>query len=239
MAAAKFTAIFGTSRRVGRWKVAKKSEALILFGRCHVDFRDAYADPEVETISLKMFCLFGSATVILPEGASVQPSVVSVLSSSRFDVDAAAPEAELPPLVFASTTVFGRCHASTVREDDEVADEQADSELGTADVPPPVSAPEGFALGLADPTPMPQLHQKPSMGAHVRLGEMESVWGDAEPAEPLAAHLSADDEGFAEIEDEGLPEVDDDTEKEPPMLSTLDPSLAVDLQDVTTIRIGA
>lgn len=186
MAAAKLTAIFGTCRRVGRWKVAKRSEALIIFGRCHVDFRDAYADPEDESISLKIMCLFGSATVTLPEGASVQPSSVSVLSSSRFEVDPSGPTADLPPVVLVSTTIFGRCHAATAQEAEELTDPLEDWELKTSDVLPPQAPVEESSSGLADPTPMPQLHQKPSLGAHARLGEMESVWTDA-PGEERAA----------------------------------------------------
>lgn len=182
MAVSKLTAIFGSSRRVGRWKVAKKSQALVIFGRCEVDFREAYADPDDETISLKIFCLFGSVTVLLPEGASVQPSAVSVLSSSRLEVEVAEPSAELPTVILATTTVLGRCHATTTAHvEEEIDDPLEDWALRTPDIISTSAEATDFSRGLPDPNPMPQLHQKLSMGANARLGEMESAWIDGPP----------------------------------------------------------
>ena len=175
MAAAKLTAIFGSSRRLGRWKIATKSEALVIFGRCHVDFREAYADPDAETISLKIFCLFGSIALVLPEGVSVQPSVVSVLSSSRFEVDATGATSDLPPIELVSTTLFGRCHATTFEVNEEFADPLEEWSLTPADVLNSVAEPLDSSSGLTDPTPMPAMHQRPSLGASTRMGEMETA----------------------------------------------------------------
>ncbi len=204
MAVSKLTAIFGSSRRVGRWKVAKKSEALVIFGRCELDFRDAYADPDDDTISLKIFCLFGSVTVLLPEGASVQPSAVSVLSSSRLEVEVAEPSAQLPTLILVTTIVLGRCHVATVAHVEEEIDDPLEGwALQTPDMTPTSADATDFSRGLPDPIPMPQLHQKLSLGANARLGEMESAWidglPDAEAFEPSTDINEDGAEAFAPV----------------------------------------
>lgn len=120
--ASKVTAVLGSTARRGRWRVPGRISALVVFGRCHVDYREAFVDDDVEKLRLSVLCLFGSATFIVPEGADVIPSVVSLLASTDFEV----PEVELaspfPVLMIESTTLLGRCRVVTVDPDEPSAD---------------------------------------------------------------------------------------------------------------------
>lgn len=110
---AKLTALLGACKRQGRWKVSSQTNALVLFGNCYIDYREAYADDDLETMKLKVLCLFGNATFIVPEGADIQPSVVSLLAATAFDVPEVEVEPPLPTLIIETTTVLGRCRVLT------------------------------------------------------------------------------------------------------------------------------
>jgi len=110
---AKLTAVLGACKRRGRWQVSNQTTAFVLFGHCYIDYRDAYADDEIEKMKLKVTCILGNATFIVPEGADIQPSVVSLLASTGFDVPKVDGESPLPTLVIESTTVLGRCRVLT------------------------------------------------------------------------------------------------------------------------------
>lgn len=118
--AAKLTAVLGNCKRTGRWKIRSHTKALVVFGNCKIDYRDAYADDELDDVRLDVFCLFGRAVFILPPGANVQPSAVSVLSSSKFDVEVTNVEADLPSIKMETTTIFGMCRVQTIDDQAEV-----------------------------------------------------------------------------------------------------------------------
>jgi len=119
--AAKLTAILGSCKRTGRWKIRPHTKALVLFGNCKIDYRDAYADDDLEEIKLDVLCLFGRAVFTLPPGTNVQPSSVSVLSSSNFEVEATSETSELPSIKMEAITIFGKCRVHTF-EDTSVED---------------------------------------------------------------------------------------------------------------------
>lgn len=116
--AAKLTAVLGSYRRRGRWRVAPRTTAVVLFGHCHVDYRDAFVEEEVENLRLSVLCLFGSATFIVPEGSDVVPSVVSLLASTDFDVPEVELASPLPAMFIESTTLLGRCRVTTSPPDE-------------------------------------------------------------------------------------------------------------------------
>lgn len=111
--AAKMTALLGSCRRTGRWKIAARSAAFVFLGNCSIDYREAYVGPDDESIRLSVFCVLGRATFIVPEGSDVQPSVVSLLGSTVFDVPEVDAESPLPTLIIDSTTLLGRCRILT------------------------------------------------------------------------------------------------------------------------------
>ncbi len=117
--AAKLTAVLGNCKRTGRWKIRPNTRALVVFGNCKIDYRDAYANEDLEEIKLDVLCVFGRAVFLLPPGASVQPSAVSMCSSSRFEVEATSLDSDLPSIKLASTTVFGMCRVQTIHDEND------------------------------------------------------------------------------------------------------------------------
>lgn len=147
---AKMLAVLGRSRRTGRWRVAKTTNVLALLGACKIDMSDAVIDDE--QLKMKITVLFGSASIVLPEGALVQPSGISFLSSSIVDVSDDVPEGDVPTISVECMTVFGR---SRIRHPNQEAasEEQVPDEVaplaGSDDDPP--GAPAGEA-DTAEPT---------------------------------------------------------------------------------------
>lgn len=119
--AAKLTAVLGNCKRTGRWKIRPNTKALVVFGNCKIDYRDAYADEDLEEIKLEVLCVFGRAVFLLPPGASVQPSAVSMFSSSSFEVEVTSVSSDLPSIKLESTTVFGMCRVQTVHVESDVS----------------------------------------------------------------------------------------------------------------------
>lgn len=112
------TALLGSYRRTGKWKIAARTNAIVFLGNCSIDYREAYVDVENDSIRLSVLCILGRATFIVPEGSDVQPSVVSLLASTVFDVPEVEVVPPLPTMVIESTTVLGRCRILTVPQDE-------------------------------------------------------------------------------------------------------------------------
>lgn len=138
---AKLMAVLGVCRRKGRWEVSQRTSALVLFGHCHIDFREAFADPEIESMKLNVTCLFGNATFLMPEGVDIRPSVVSVLASTGFDVPDDDAESPLPTISMETTTLFGRCRIRIEKDEVDVLDElmEVEDSGGDALEPPPLT----------------------------------------------------------------------------------------------------
>ena len=103
---AKMLAVLGRSRRTGRWRLAKVTNVLALLGGCRIDMRHAVI--EDESLTMKITVLFGSASVLLPRGALVQPSGISLLSASTVEVAEEEPEGDVPTIAIEWLTLFGR-----------------------------------------------------------------------------------------------------------------------------------
>lgn len=123
---AKLTAVLGACKRRGRWQVSSQTKAFVLFGHCYIDYREAYADDELEKMKLSVLCILGNATFIVPEGSDIQPSVVSLLASTAFDVPVVETKSPLPPLAIESTTLLGRCRVVTISAEEAAAEKDAD-----------------------------------------------------------------------------------------------------------------
>lgn len=232
MPAAKLTAVLGNCKRVGRWKIRPSTKALVVFGNCSIDYTDAYADDDLEEIKLDVLCLFGRAVFTLPEGASVQPSSVSMLSSSKFDVEQNDVPSDLPIIKMQSTTVFGFCRVQTATEDlleleapseHEQPEDLAPPVFATPDPSPdapantPEPQPDEAAAPLVPPTPPP-----------LNL-----------PVEPLTTIPPMPEDITSGITESDAAAADDDAPTRPRLMD-LDSSKAIAIDDDTeTIHIAA
>lgn len=108
---AKMLAILGRSRRTGRWRMTSRSSVLAILGAVHLDMRDAFVDDDKLKMTVTVF--LGSATFVLPQGAEVRPSGVSLLSSSSVEVPEHDEDAQLPMLEIEWLSMLGRMRVVT------------------------------------------------------------------------------------------------------------------------------
>lgn len=233
MPAAKLTAVLGNCKRVGRWKIRSTTKALVVFGNCSIDYTDAYADDDLEEIKLDVLCLFGRAVFTLPEGASVQPSSVNMLSSSKFDVEQTDAPSDLPIIKMQTTTVFGFCRVQTGTED--LLDLEAPSEEEQPeDLAPPASSVAKSEPAASAPDPSAS-RQAPPLVATAPLVPPTPPPLNL-PAEPLTTIPPMPEPVASEEPASGVDERDPDR----PRLSDLDPAKAIPIDDDTdTVHIAA
>ena len=164
---AKSLAILGRTRRTGRWRLVPRSTVLVVFGACYLDMRNSFVvtedddDDDDEEVILKMkvttFC--GSATFLLPEGAEVKPSGMSLLGASTVDVPEHEDASELPTLEIEWTSVLSRFRILTDRSRDELEQvkedkhKSADAAIGAIPPPAAVYLPQGPLDLVAQPAP--------------------------------------------------------------------------------------
>ncbi|MGF1595949.1 MAG: hypothetical protein ACFCVK_03310 [Acidimicrobiales bacterium] len=151
---AKMLAILGRSRRTGRWRIASRSSVLAFLGSCQLDMR--HSDVDDESLKMKVTVVLGSATFVLPDGAEVRPSGVSLLSVSSVDVPDQDERSELPVLEIEWTVVFGRLRIRTAGAEasDETDRGLIDLPLGAAAAAlpaPATGAAAAAAVGFEDP----------------------------------------------------------------------------------------
>ena len=181
----KMLAILGRSHRTGRWRLASRSSVLAFLGSCHLDMRASFV--EDDKLKMKVTVLLGSATFVLPDGAEVRPSGMSLLAGSTVDVLEHAEEAELPMLEIEWTAILGRIRILTHRQE-EGAEETAavTAETAATSTPGVISV---AALAEQDPPPavgFEDLDPVPAVG-----------FEDLEPA-PAAV-------GFEDLEESAVP----------------------------------
>ena len=121
----KMLAVLGRSRRTGRWTVASRSSVLALLGSCHLDMTHSSIDGD--QFKMKVTVLLGSTTFVLPPGAVVKPSGMSLLAGSTVDVPEQEDDAGLPILEIEWTAILGRLRIVTA-----TADQEREQELGAA-----------------------------------------------------------------------------------------------------------
>ncbi|MEM7342054.1 MAG: hypothetical protein AAF467_25665 [Actinomycetota bacterium] len=152
---AKMLAVLGRSRRTGRWRPAKTTNVLALFGGCKVDMTHAVIDEE--ELKMTVTVLFGTATVMVPEGAVVQPSGISLLAASNVLVSDDEPDGPVPTITIEWTTVLGRLrifHPSMAPDLVEELPPAAVAAVAAAPAQIPAAAPPAV-LAAAAPAPAP------------------------------------------------------------------------------------
>jgi hypothetical protein len=204
----KMLAVLGRCRRTGRWRIAGRSSVLALLGSCNLDMRHSFVDEEQERLRMKVTVVLGSATFLLPHGAEVRPSGLSLLSASSVDVPEHDEEADLPMLDIEWTSILGRLRIMTEDEPEEEQDE-----LATADAV--AATPEA---GRAERPPAPDIPGPPPGVGFEDLSEPAGVGFEdlSEPAEPAPEKSEPAGVGFEDLADPaGDSGSGADTDKEP------------------------
>ncbi len=120
-------ALLGRCHRTGRWRLASRSAVVAVLGTCHLDMRNSFV--EAEQLRMKVTVVLGSATFIVPNGAEVKPSGMSLLGGSIVDVPEHEDTADLPTLQIEWNSIFGRVRIVT--EETMSTDGTADGETTT------------------------------------------------------------------------------------------------------------
>ena len=136
---AKMSAVLGRCRRTGRWRLGARSTVLALLGSVRLDMRSSFVEGEASELKMKVTVFLGSAVFILPEGAEVRPSGMSLLSAEWVDVPEHEVPSGLPTLDIEWTCVLGRVHVITGSvlerpdEKDQVGDDYEDEDRDEAE----------------------------------------------------------------------------------------------------------
>ena len=96
---------FGDARRTGKWRLARFSLAVVLFGNAGLDLREAELSGRVASISAIL--LFGNVDLYVPEGVEVDVGGVTVLGHRREWGRDVAPRPGTPLLRIRIFAVFG------------------------------------------------------------------------------------------------------------------------------------
>ncbi len=166
---AKVIAVLGRTLRAGRWKLADDSLVIAVFGRCVLDLSRAYVDEDDDELSMTVFALFGSVSIVLPPGCDVEPSGIALLASSEVAIpsDKAVDVTQdvLAPLEISWFAMFGRVRIN------ELAPEIP--ELAGALAPPAVEVFDGgTAASTAEPAePVPDPEPDPAIVAEEQAAE--------------------------------------------------------------------
>ncbi|BAH54581.1 LiaF domain-containing protein [Rhodococcus opacus] len=103
--------IFGDTRRSGRWSLAVKTLALLLFGDVKLDLRSAVIGARTSTITL--VTLFGDSTITVPEGVHVEVGGFDLFGDRELDAGAQDPGPGAPAIRVVSYSLFGDLRVRT------------------------------------------------------------------------------------------------------------------------------
>lgn len=154
---AKVIAVLGRTLRAGRWKLADDSLVIAVFGRCVLDLSRAYVDEEDDELSMTVFCLFGSVSIVLPPGCDLEPSGIALLASSEVEIPSDrvedVTEDVLAPLDISWFAMFGRVR---INELSPLSDAEAGiGEAEAAKTHDSLGAPAVHVFAGADPDTRP------------------------------------------------------------------------------------
>lgn len=142
--AARFIAVLGRTRRVGRWKVSDANQVIAILGKCHLDLTEAFVDDEAEEVSMSVLTIFGSVSMLLPEGSKVRPSGIAVLAADAIDLPTTDEVTALAPLNLTWAALFARVRVTQeVAEADAESQEPEQVELVVVPKPDPVASSAG------------------------------------------------------------------------------------------------
>ena len=103
---------------------------------------------------MKVTVIFGSATFVMPQGAEVHPSGVSLLSGSVVEVPENQESTDLPMLEVEWFSVFGKVKIITDSGDEDIGDEGiGDENIGEEHTTQDADADEPPADPSPEPTP--------------------------------------------------------------------------------------
>ena len=103
--------IFGDTKRSGRWSLAVKTLALLVFGDVKLDLRSAVIGARTSTITL--VTLFGDSTVTVPEGVHVEVGGFDLFGDRELDAGAQDPGPGAPTIRIVSYSLFGDLRVRT------------------------------------------------------------------------------------------------------------------------------
>jgi hypothetical protein len=96
--------VFGGSNRKSAWNVASRIKMINVFGGCDLDFTQATFTARKTRIIL--FCLFGGATLYVPEGVRVVPKAVCIFGGIN-DRAPGTVDPNAPTIVIEGVLLFG------------------------------------------------------------------------------------------------------------------------------------
>ncbi|ANS27271.1 LiaF domain-containing protein [Rhodococcus opacus] len=103
--------IFGDTKRSGRWSLAVKTLALLVFGDVKLDLRSAVIGARTSTITL--VTLFGDSTITVPEGVHVEVGGFDLFGDRELDAGAQDPGPAAPTIRIVSYSLFGDLRVRT------------------------------------------------------------------------------------------------------------------------------
>jgi hypothetical protein len=104
--------VFGGTRQSGRWRPARPTKAIAVFGSCLLDLTDAEVDGgEVE---IRAIAVFGGIEVLVPEGVAAELTGLTIAGTKDFKVKAPS-QPDQPVVRVHATTVFGGVTVRTPR----------------------------------------------------------------------------------------------------------------------------
>lgn len=97
--------VFGDTKRSGRWSLAKKTLALLLFGDVKFDLRSATITASSSTITI--VSIFGDTRLRVPEGVSVELGGFDLFGDREFDGGRQDPGPGAPVIRVVAYSLFG------------------------------------------------------------------------------------------------------------------------------------
>lgn len=98
-------ALFGSSKRQGRWRPSDRIQAIAAMGDAHLDFREAlFGGPE---IVISAVAVMGDVVINVPAGMNVELSGVAVLGDKKLGLAQCRTRAGLPVLRVRAVAVMG------------------------------------------------------------------------------------------------------------------------------------
>jgi len=97
--------VFGDTKRSGRWSLAKKTLALLLFGDVKFDLRSATVTASSSTITI--VSIFGDTRLRVPEGVSVELGGFDLFGDREFDGGRQDPGPGAPVIRVVAYSLFG------------------------------------------------------------------------------------------------------------------------------------
>ncbi|QKV92793.1 DUF1707 and DUF2154 domain-containing protein [Streptomyces sp. NA02950] len=111
-AAENLVAIFGGAARKGRWRVRRRTNALVVFGGAELDLTEALF--EQREIVIRAWVLFGGVEIKVPENVTLHGSGAGIFGG--FDVSPCdAPDPEAPVVHVGGFALFGGVEARPKR----------------------------------------------------------------------------------------------------------------------------